>query len=311
MQTIITNTYIRQVKRLYLWLVIGFVFFIAWSHSSEFSAAIAYLDMLSAELVILCLGLALVSYICRSLRWLVYIRLIEHNTSIIRHIVIYLSGFAFTASPGKAGELMRGTYLGELGVSFRYTFMSFLSERLFDVIVVSLLGTYFLILQFDVYFCFLTACFLIIPFIVGPIFKIGLRIGSVRLWCEPIKILVNLWRRDVVINNQVLTLLAWSAQGLILFLILRIFEVEINIVMAISIYCLSLLIGAASFIPSGIGVTEAGMIWLLNQIGVSTDIAIVASLITRMLTLWPAMISGVVCSFILRRSSSKNINSYS
>jgi uncharacterized protein (TIRG00374 family) len=67
--------------------------------------------------------------------------------------------------------------------------------------------------------------------------------------------------------------------------------------MAISIYFLSLLIGAASLIPGGIDVTELGMIWLLTQIGVNNEIAFSATLLARMLTLWPAMAIGVISSF--------------
>ena len=83
-------------------------------------------------------------------------RLTEREAPISRHIIIYLAGFVFTASPGKAGELMRGTHLDELGVSFRYTFLSVVSERLHDVIVVLLLGTYFLTEHFNLAFSLLS-----------------------------------------------------------------------------------------------------------------------------------------------------------
>lgn len=76
--------------------------------------------------------------------------------------------------------------------------------------------------------------------------------------------------------------------------------------MAVSIYCLSLLMGAASLLPSGIGVTEVGMIWLLTQVGIDSDIAIITSLISRMLTLWPAMLIGLACAYTLKNQKYRN-----
>ncbi|GEA50672.1 membrane protein [Vibrio inusitatus NBRC 102082] len=297
-----SNVYIQRLKRLYLWLALGFVIYIAWKHSSDIGVALDSLQSLSVGLVILCLVFAGVSYSCRSLRWLGYMRLTEQEASINRHIVIYLSGFAFTASPAKAGELMRGTHLDELGVPFRYTFLSFVSERLLDVLVVLLLGTYFLIEHFNLAFSLLSIAMLLLPFIVVPGLNVLLNLALSKPWFEPIKILRDLWRLPVALRSLLYTLLAWTVQGLILFLILRGFGIEITMAMAVSIYCLSLLIGAASLIPSGIGVTEVGMIWLLTQMGVDNDIAIIASLITRMLTLWPAMMIGLACAFVLKKA---------
>lgn len=297
-----SNVYLQRLKHLYLWLALGFVIYIAWKHSLDFNTALRSLQSISIVLVVLCLGLAGLSYLCRSLRWVGYIRLTERKIPMSQHIIIYLSGFAFTASPGKAGELMRGTHLDELGVPFRYTFISFVSERLLDVLVVLFLGTYFLIEHFNLVFSLLSVAMLLLPFIIVPTLNILLNFALTKKWLEPINILRDLWRAPVVLKSQLFTLIAWIAQGLILYLMLINFDAKTSITMAVSIYSLSLLIGAASLIPSGIGVTEVGMIWLLTQAGVSSDIAIITSLITRMLTLWPAMLIGVACAFALKKS---------
>ncbi|MBM7038063.1 lysylphosphatidylglycerol synthase transmembrane domain-containing protein [Vibrio ulleungensis] len=294
--------YVQKLKRLYLWLALGFVIYIAWTHSSDFSGAIGSIQSLPVGLVILCLMLSGLSYSCRSLRWLGYMRQIEQKASIYLHILIYLSGFAFTASPGKTGELMRGTHLNELGIQFRYTFLSFMSERLLDVIVVLLLGTYFLIKHFNLAFSSLSLVMLFLPFIIVLLLHVLPNLASSKSWFFPIVILRGLWRLPVALKSQLFTLVAWTAQGLILYLMLINFGVEISIAMAVSIYCLSLLIGAASLFPGGIGVTEVGMIWLLTKVDVGSDIAIITSLLTRMLTLWPAMLIGLACAFVLKKS---------
>ncbi|KPH26589.1 hypothetical protein ADU60_15565 [Vibrio coralliilyticus] len=233
--------------------------------------------------------------------------LTKRQTSIRQHIIIYLSGFAFTASPGKAGELMRGLHLIKLGIPFRYTLLSFVSERLLDVAVVLFLGTYFLIEFFNVAFSLLSFAMLVFPLTVAPILSVLLSLSSSKSCFGSIKFLSKLWSIPIALKSQLLTLFAWIAQGLILFLMLTNFDVEISFAMAVSIYCLSLLIGSASLIPSGIGVTEVGMIWLLTQIGVNSQIAIIASLNTRIITLCPAMLIGLVCAFVLKKSKSEHL----
>lgn len=79
-------------------------------------------------------------------------------------------------------------------------------------------------------------------------------------------------------------------------------DVKISLIMAVSIYSLSLLVGAASMLPGGIGATEIGMSWLLIQAGVESDVAIISSIISRLLTLLPAMLTGLICAFIIKIS---------
>jgi len=57
----------------------------------------------------------------------------------------------------------------------------------------------------------------------------------------------------------------------------------------IAIYCLSILAGAVSFIPGGLGATEAAIVLLLSAAGVGQSDAITASLVSRSLTLWLAV----------------------
>jgi glycosyltransferase 2 family protein len=57
---------------------------------------------------------------------------------------------------------------------------------------------------------------------------------------------------------------------------------------------LGILAGALSFIPGGLGATEAAIALLLIQVGVSTPDALIASLICRGLTLWLAVGIGLV-----------------
>jgi hypothetical protein len=56
-------------------------------------------------------------------------------------LVAYLSGFAFTATPRKVGELIRIKYFSRVGVPANISFGAFIYERALDLIVVLLLAS--------------------------------------------------------------------------------------------------------------------------------------------------------------------------
>ena len=69
------------------------------------------------------------------------------------------------------------------------------------------------------------------------------------------------------------------------------------------IYASMTVAGALSFLPGGLGVTEAGMLALLGQLGSGTgrSVAAAATFVTRLCTLWYAVIVGLVALFIFAR----------
>ncbi|MFM8355268.1 MAG: flippase-like domain-containing protein, partial [Gammaproteobacteria bacterium] len=89
-----------------------------------------------------------------------------------------------------------------------------------------------------------------------------------------------------------LSLMAWMAQGVSLYLIVDALGYELTASTVVAIYCLSILAGAASFIPGGLGATEAAIVLLLSAAGVGQMDAITASLVSRSLTLWLMAGSG-------------------
>jgi hypothetical protein len=84
--------------------------------------------------LLMCFSLA--SYLARYLRW--YWLLARAGTAIrpIWGFVAYLSGFAFTATPGKVGELLRIRYFQPMGAPPYMVFSAFVYERVFDLLVV-------------------------------------------------------------------------------------------------------------------------------------------------------------------------------
>ncbi|MEI7445495.1 MAG: iron chelate uptake ABC transporter family permease subunit, partial [Burkholderiales bacterium] len=81
-------------------------------------------------------GLSAIAYLARYARWRRLLGRAGHPTAWGRGLLAYLAGFAFTATPGKVGELVRMRYLGPLGVPNPVVLGAFVFERALDLLVV-------------------------------------------------------------------------------------------------------------------------------------------------------------------------------
>ena len=68
--------------------------------------------------IALILGLSLLNYCLRFVRWQLYLSRLGYDLPHGLSLRYYLAGFAFTTTPGKAGEAVRSLYLKRHGISY-------------------------------------------------------------------------------------------------------------------------------------------------------------------------------------------------
>jgi uncharacterized protein (TIRG00374 family) len=91
-----------------------------------------------------------------------------------------------------------------------------------------------------------------------------------------------------------LGVIAWLAEGIGFWWLLQGLGHQLSLPTAIFIYAFAMLIGGLSFLPGGLGSSEAVMIGLLTLNGVPEASAVTATLICRLATLWFAVAIGSV-----------------
>ena len=245
--------------------------------------------------------LSLLSYFFRLVRWLFFLSPLKPQIIKTDHALIYFSGFALTTTPGKVGETVRSLYLFPLGIAYPVSLAAFFSERLLDVFAVMMLSMLAISSVISVKFWYLSVVFLfLIVFLFirsGYLNQLLKSMGKKRpilLASEFQKSVRHFLRNNSLFVAFPLSLSAWLCQGIILVLIVHVFNPELDVSLLIGIYCLSILVGAASFIPGGLGATEVSISLLLINIGLPTEQAIVASIVSRVVTLWFAIVIGVL-----------------
>lgn len=256
---------------------------------------------------------SLSNYILRYLRWQYYLRSAGWRLDHTLHFLYYLSAFSLTTTPGKAGETIRSVLLRPHGVPYHTSLACFFTERFLDLVVVALLAL-LIVLNFTGYTGFVVVftgvLVLLLPFIRSQYLlellqswqhrfkesRLGWLLGHIANLLQNAR---GFLASKLLYMGLITGLVSWSIQGFAFFFILHSLGFETSIAIAMGIYALSLLAGAASFIPGGIGSTELVMGLLLSASGADNAIAITAPLISRLSTLWFAVAVGFIATGIL------------
>ncbi len=258
-------------------------------------------------------ALLLFSYAMRFWRWQKYLKCLGYRVPTKRSLAYYLGGFAFTTTPGKAGEAIRSLYLKNDGVAYTSSLAAFFAERFIDVIVLVLLAAS-VALDYESarwpVAIMATAAILALPIIHNPRFHRFLEAWIDRLipgksrnmgsqFTRMLRSSSSLLRMKTLFAGLALGFVAWWAEGLILYIILASMQSNLSPLLVVSIWATSMLAGAASLLPGGLGSTEAVMSGLLILVGIDAPIAIAATVAYRVTTLWLAVVIGLTIISVL------------
>lgn len=256
------------------------------------------------------LSLSLLNYTFRFIRWQTFLRTLNHpNIPWKENLKIYIAGFALTATPGKAGEAFRGVFLKDYGVTYRKSFGAFLAERFSDlisVVILALGGLWFYpSAHLPVIF---TAIFIIILLYAVQkdawLQKIELLAQKIlpdsfshipRFCIETILAFRSCFQTKVLLFGIFMGMLAWGAESVAFYYLLSLLDItSIGILTAIFIYSFSLLVGALTFLPGGLGGAEVAMLQLLLLNDVEPSTAVAVTIVIRFCTLWFSIVLGVI-----------------
>jgi len=244
-------------------------------------------------------GLCLLNYVLRGLRWRFWMAHYGRHFGAVQGLRLYLAGYAFTPTPGNVGEAVRGLMLARQPLGAAQSLAIFGAERIADLL------------------CLLLLCLPALAWLLGhgavqsaPALLVGLlAAGALLLVIVAALLLIYreklfarfAWLREAWHCLAVrpwlwfgLTLLAWAAQGLAVWLVCRAMDVHMELLTATGFYAVAMVAGALSALPAGLGGTEAVLTGLLVAQGATPAVALSVTVLVRLLTLWLAVGIGVV-----------------
>lgn len=261
------------------------------------------------------LGLSLVNYYFRFLRWEHYLKILNCQVPFWPSLKIYIAGFSLTATPAKAGEMLRSIFLRDYGLSYHASLGAFLSERVSDLIAILLLS----LLGLWEYpggwlLCALTGLVIVLVLIgiqqkswLMSIERWALKNESSRIGAAVhffTKILIafrSCFALTTLSYGAFLGVIAWGAEALAFYYILHLLGVDVSLYSAIFIYAFSVLVGAITFLPGGLGGVEVTMVQLLVLNHATRADAVVATIIIRLATLWFSVLLGLLALPLIKK----------
>lgn len=285
--------------------VVGYFAFTLWGGWNSVVSATAQVGFAG---IIVALLLSLVSFGLRFIRWQLFLKVLGHSIPWLPSLKIYIAGFSLTITPGKSGEALRSIFLKEHNISFRKSFGAFFSERLSDLIAVIVLAASGLWMHPEGQPILIVVAGIVI-FLLYAIqneswlkaVERGVRktlperfSNLIEFSLEMLIAFRSCFTPPILISGMILGVLAWGIQGVALYYILQKLNFNIDLVTSLFIYGFSLLVGAITLLPGGLGGTEVTMLKLLTLQNVPASEAVAATLIIRLATLWFSVLLGLL-----------------
>ncbi|HEX9945869.1 MAG TPA: lysylphosphatidylglycerol synthase transmembrane domain-containing protein [Thermoanaerobaculia bacterium] len=266
------------------------------------------------RLLVPVLALSLFNYVLRFVRWEVYLKRLGVALSRGRSLAVFLVGFLLSVTPGKAGELGKAWLVRELGGGPALRIVpAVLAERITDVLgTVVLVSLGALPLPGGPWIAAaglaaVAAVTLVLTWRRGAerIFSLLERmpaVGSrVRHLEEMYDGLQDLLSPGLVLLAVFLATLAWAAEGVGFWLVVRDYAPRAELLVAVFNYTAATVLGGLSMLPGGLGVAEGSLAALLHSQGLDTADAGSITLVIRGATLWFAVLLGLLAlPFVVR-----------
>lgn len=294
-------------------LLLGLAVVIVMGLVSDASAVRRDLGTFRWELLPAILGLTILNYVLRWLKWEYYLRRLRlgAGVSYLDSGLIFTSGLVMSVTPGKLGEVFKSVLLKRVnGTAVSRSAPVVLAERLTDGLAMLLLMALGLTLYPPARFVFVV----LVAASLGGILvlqyrrlSLALIDGTARLPLgskiaprlhtvyESTRQLLD-WR--VLLIATLISTVSWACECLAFYYVLvglGVVGTPLLLLQATFIFAASTLFGLVSFLPGGLGVSEVSSVGLLVAIvGLPASTATTATIIIRFCTLWFGVLLGVL-----------------
>jgi uncharacterized protein (TIRG00374 family) len=308
----------QDLRRKFLYsLLFGLLVYIGLALYSDWNALTAALQAFPWAWLLPVILLTLVNYVGRALRWHWYLRLLGSPISRRDSTRVFGVGMLMVMTPGKAGEFLKPVMVRNVaGTPFSVTAPVILAERLLDGMAMLLLAAGGLFV-FPNTTARIVAGLVVLAFVLFMIviqiqplayglIGIGERLPLIKKFAAHLHTFYESARRVFGLRNLLIGLtvgaLCWLAEGVAFYIVLVGFGAAAGwntLGIAIFIFSISTVIGAAFAMPGGLGGVEGSLVALSIQLlALPTAQATAAALLIRFCTLWFGVLLGVI-SFLL------------
>lgn len=258
------------------------------------------------------LGLTLFNYILRFGKWHFYLGQIGVRGLPIRASArLFVAGFPLAVTPGKVGEVLKAVWVQQqTGVPTPRGVAVVVAERISDGLAVLMLSTVGMFAASHYWPAFAAVLALLLGIVVISqvrplalsLLGMGEKLPLVRRFAHALREFYEgsftLFRPRAILLAVGLGMISWLGEGIGLYVILRGLGVVggwQTLSTAVFALSFSMVIGAASTLPGGLGASEASIAgFLVLLLHLPPDTAAAATLLIRLATLWFGVSLGLI-----------------
>ena len=248
------------------------------------------------------------SWVPLIIKWHFLLKNCEIDIPLRKSITVFFAGVAFEITPGQIGALIKSQLLKtSSNIPRTKTVPIIVAEKVYDLIgaiLASIIGI--IILGMDFYLIIIAILALAVIFFFmfyRPASEIFFkRVTKTKFFSKYVE---NISEFDKIVQKStnvkaatvciLLGVTYWFIISTAAYYILMAFDVNVlDYLTVLAIYTTSILLGAISFVPAGIGVTEGSIAGLFTLNGIDISTALILSVMIRILTLWFSVCVGFI-----------------
>jgi len=248
------------------------------------------------------------SWIPLIIKWHFLLKNSEVDVPLTKSIAVFFSGVAFEITPGQIGALIKSQILKtSYNIPHTKTVPIVIVEKVYDLIgaiLASVIGI--IILGMEIYLIAIAISVLAFIFFFmyhKPASELFFnRITKLKFFSKHIENISGFYEIVQKSTNVraaticiLLALAYWFMVSAAAYYTLISFDVNIlDYLKVLAIYSTSTLLGAISFIPAGIGITEGSIAGLFTLNGIDVSTALILAVMIRIFTLWYSVSVGFI-----------------
>jgi len=300
-------------NKIILTVVSATLFYVLFAIFSDITAIKNYFLNIDLFYILPIFSILLLSQFIRSLSQKFILEKLGIKLNFKDSFILFLTGLSMIVTPGGSGQIIKSHFLKQkfdepIQKSLPLVFV----ERFVDLISISVIvfiTLFFVGFLFESIIVILLSLTMMIFFlslvrnkrILGITFKIFSKIKFLKnilpdesIFSESFK---NIFKPKILFVSSLTILVSFVLEGIVIYFGFLSFGVDLGFIKSIQFYYTSILYGALSFVPAGLGITEGSLAAFLST--EIQSIALITSIIIfiRLTTIWFSSSLGIIIAY--------------
>jgi len=297
------------IKNKSIYIIFGIIcLYIGIALYSDISKISEHFMKANILFLLLVLPIEICAFFVRSIRQKVLLDAIDVNISFVSNFKIFIAGLSMTITPGGSGGIIKSHFLKK---NFNYSNSKTLPlvfvERFHDFLAVNtiiIFSLFFFYLWQSIVLVLVSSIFLTVIFFLmrkkNLLSRFLIKMKNIKFISSLIpsvefsNSLVSLNTSKTTVKAWIISVSSWLIEIISAYFVFKSFGIDLHIIEVGQIVYSSILIGALSFLPAGIGFTEGSIITLMVEKGYELSVVSAMVLMLRILTIWFATAVGFI-----------------